>query len=317
MGADNLLSAAVAALRGLDGGSRPVVVFDSGVGGLPYLETARRLLPGERYVYLADRAGFPYGTKERREIEALVLDRLGRLIAAFDPKAIVIACNTASQAALAAARGRFPGLPIVGVVPAIKPAAERTRTGTIGVMATEHALVDPYLDELIARHAPGVKVLREPAQDLVSFVERNFVASAQAEREAAVAGHVRRLLAEGADEIVLACTHFLHVAGDIGRLAASLSNGAQRGAEVVDSREGVARRLHEVLAERGLLASGAAGSAGAAGAAGTGTAGVPGGPGDRPDGVFLLSGPPPFESVYPAFAERFSLLGPFSLEAEA
>ena len=297
MDADHLLPAAIAALRGLDRASRPVIVFDSGVGGLPYLETARSLLPGERYVYLADRAGFPYGTKGREEIESLVLDRLGRLVAAFDPKAIVIACNTASQAALAAARGRFPGLPIVGVVPAIKPAAERTRTGTIGVMATEHALVDPYLDELIARHAPGVRVLREPAQDLVSFVERRFVASAPADREAAVAGHVQRLLAEGADEIVLACTHFLHVAGDIGRVAASLSGGAQRKAEVVDSREGVARRLHEVLAERGLLGAGAAGT--------------------LPDGVFLLSGPPPFESVYPAFAERFSLLGPFSLEAEA
>lgn len=318
MGADHLLPEAIAALRGLDGpdgpdgASRPVVVFDSGVGGLPYLETARRLLPGERYVYLADRAGFPYGTKERAEIEALVLDRLGRLIEAFDPKAIVIACNTASQAALAAARERFPGLPIVGVVPAIKPAAERTRTGTIGVMATEHALVDPYLDELIARHAPGVKVLREPAQDLVSFVERSFATSSPPEREAAVAGHVRRLLANGADEIVLACTHFLHVAADIGRVAASLSGGAQRKAEVVDSREGVARRLHEVLAERGLLASGA-GCVAADGAADRST----GGRSAPPDGVFLLSGPPPFESVYPAFAERFSLLGPFSLEAGA
>jgi glutamate racemase len=307
MDADQLLPAAVEALRGLPGASRPVVVFDSGVGGLPYLETARRLLAGERYVYLADRAGFPYGTKGREEIEALVLDRLGRLIEAFDPKAIVIACNTASQAALAASRGRFPGLPIVGVVPAIKPAAERTRSGTIGVMATEHALVDPYLDELIARHAPGVKVLREPAQDLVAFVERRFAASSPSERETAVAGHVKRLLSEGADEIVLACTHFLHVAGDIDRVAASLSDGAQRKAEVVDSREGVARRLHEVLAERGLLASGA----------GRGAAGVTGGRAAPPDGVFLLSGPPPFESVYPAFAARFSLLGPFSLETGA
>ena len=298
MDMDHFLPAAIGALLALDHGTRPIVVFDSGVGGLPYLEAARRLLPGELYVYLADRAGFPYGTKGREEIEALVLDRLGRLVTAFDPKAIVIACNTASQAALAAARGRFPGLPIVGVVPAIKPAAERTRTGTIGVMATEHALVDPYLDELIARHAPGVRVLREPAQDLVAFVERSFVDSARAEREAAVAGHVKRLVAEGADEIVLACTHFLHVAGDIDRVAASLADGGQRGAEVVDSREGVARRLHEVLGERGLLAAGAAHGA-------------------EPDGVFLLSGPPPFESVYPAFAERFSLVGPFSLETEA
>ena len=314
METEKLLPAAIEALRGLESDARPIVVFDSGVGGLPYLEAARRLLPGERYVYLADRAGFPYGTKGRQEIELLVLDRLGRLIEAFNPKAVVIACNTASQAALAAARGRFPGLPIVGVVPAVKPAAERTRTGIIGVMATEHALVDPYLDELIARHAPGVKVLREPAQDLVAFVERSFVASAPSEREAAVACHVKRLVAGGADEIVLACTHFLHVARDIDRVAASLADGAHRGAEVVDSREGVARRLHEVLAERGLLAASAAAAKTEAEAL---AIGGPSGRDAKPDGVFLLSGPPPFESVYPAFAERFSLLGPFSLEAEA
>lgn len=311
MGVDQLLRAAIDALRRLDRETRPVVIFDSGVGGLPYLEAARRYLPGERYVYLADRAGFPYGTKARAEIETLVLDRLGRLIEAFDPKAMVIACNTASQAALAAARERFEGMPIVGVVPAIKPAAERTRTGIIGVMATEHALVDPYLDELIMRHAPGVKVLREPAQDLVAFVERDFVASAAADRERAVYVHVKRLLEAGADEIVLACTHFLHVADDISRVAASLSGGASRRMTVVDSREGVARRLRAVLAERNLLAE--APPAAPAAMAGEGLPGAVAGA----DGVFLLSGPPPFEGAYPAFAERFSLLGPFSLEGEA
>lgn len=316
MATDNLLPGAVEALRGLGRDIRPIVVFDSGVGGLPYLETIRGLLSGERYVYLADRAGFPYGTKGRQEIEALVVDRLGRLIAAFDPKAIVIACNTASQAALAAARGRFPALSIVGVVPAIKPAAERTRTGAIGVMATEHALVDPYLDELIARHAPGVRVLREPAQDLVAFVERDLVASARPDREAAVAGHVRRLVAEGADEIVLACTHFLHVAEDIGNVAASFADGSRRGVEVVDSREGVARRLRDVLSEGGLLSAGAPEAAGAVRDA-PGEGALTSGGTAGPDGVFLLSGPPPFESVYSAFAERFSLSGPFSLETEA
>jgi glutamate racemase len=291
------------ALRRLDGDTRPIVLMDSGVGGLPYLEAARKVLPGERYAYLADRAGFPYGTKTREETEAIVLDRLSKLVSAFGPKAIVIACNTASQAALASARLRFPGTPIVGTVPAVKPAAERTRSGVIGVMATEHALVDPYLDELIASHAPGAKVLREPAQALVSFVEHDLVsASAKARREA-VLPHVRRLLEAGADEIVLACTHFLHVADDIREVAEGLAAAAGTSppsVEVVDSRDGVARRLREVLAGMGLLAPAAA-------------------PRARPpaeDGVFLLSGPPPFEDVYHAFASRFSLLGPFSLEGK-
>ena len=309
MSEEALLPAALKALRGLgpaNGASgpagRPIVVMDSGVGGLPYLEAARRILPGERYVYLADRAGFPYGTRTREEIEAIVLDRLVRLASAFRPKAMVIACNTASQAALAASRLRLPELPIVGTVPAIKPAALRTRSGTIGVMATEHALVDPYLDDLIARHAPGARVVREPAQDLVAFVERHFVASGTEEREKAVLEHVSHLLDAGADEIVLACTHFLHVAEDIGRVASRLSGGPRREVEVVDSREGVARRLRDVLAERELLAGTAPMSDEAAGQA--------------CDGVFLLSGPPAFRGCLPGLRRALSLLGPFSLETE-
>jgi glutamate racemase len=309
--ADSMLDAAREALHRLDGKTRPIVLMDSGVGGLPYLEAARLVLQGERYAYLADRAGFPYGTKSRGEIESLVLDRLARLVSAFDPKAIVIACNTASQAALAAARLRFPGIPIVGTVPAVKPAAERSRSGVIGVMATEHALVDPYLDELIMSHAPGARVLREPAQGLVAFVEHELLAASAEARREAVLPHVRRLIDAGADEIVLACTHFLHVAEDIRSAAQALS--AEAGAkgkpvEVIDSRDGVARRLREVLAGMGLLAlPEAAGRAGPRGGQQTG---------EREDGVFLLSGPPPFEEAYTGFARRFGLLGPFSLEGK-
>jgi glutamate racemase len=299
------------ALGRLDGGARPIVLMDSGVGGLPYLEAARRMLSGERYAYLADRAGFPYGTKSREEIEGIVLDRLSRLVSAFDPKAIVIACNTASQAALAAARLRFPGIPIVGTVPAVKPAALHSHSGVIGVMATEHALVDPYLDELIMSHAPGTRVLREPAQGLVSFVEHDFLSASAEARHEAVLPHVRRLIEAGADEIVLACTHFLHVAEDIRGVASALlaeSDSGGRRVEVVDSREGVARRLREVLAGMGLLARPEAPAIAMSGS-------ECGSEGGR-DGVFLLSGPPPFESVYQGFSARFRLLGPYSLEGK-
>jgi glutamate racemase len=285
---------------------RPIAMMDSGVGGLPYLEEAAALLPGERFVYLADRAGFPYGTKSREEIESLVLGRISRLVERFDPKALVIACNTASQAALAAARKAFPELPIVGTVPAIKPAAERTRSGVIGIMATSHAIEDPYLDGLVSRYASNVRVLREGAQDLVSFVENRFVGSSAEERRAAVLPTVSRFVEGGADEIVLACTHFLHVAGDIESLASELAAGraAREGreaglVEVVDSRDGVARRLRAVLY--------------------TGDEAAPAPSAREPRlhgsrGLFLLSGKEAPEPVYAAFARRYGLEGPGLLD---
>ncbi len=282
----------------LSPGERPVAVMDSGVGGLPYLARIRELLPAERFVYLADRAGFPYGVKSGPEIEAVVLDRVARLVAAHSPKLLVIACNTASQAALAATRRAFPVLTVVGTVPAVKPAAERSRSGAIGVMATAKAVGDPYLDALVARHAPGKRVFREAAQDLVAFVERRFVDSSAAERRAAVAPYVERLVAAGADEIVLACTHFLHVAEDIRAYAEELAGraGPDSRVEVVDSRDGVARRVVTLLREGGLLAP----------------AGLPAAP-----GRFLLTGEPPFEPGYAAFASRFGLSAPEALAAAA
>jgi glutamate racemase len=270
-------------LAGAD--SRPVVIFDSGVGGLPYLDAARAVLPGEGFAYVADRGGFPYGTKTREEVRERVLEAVEAIARALDPKALVIACNTASQAALEAVRKAHPGLVVVGTVPAVKPAAQRTRSGVIGVMATARAVEDPYLDELVARHAPGVRVLREAAQDLVAFVERSYPGSTEAGRRAAVEPYVRRLVAGGADEIVLACTHFLHVAADI-------SAAAGKGVEVIDSRDGVARRLRQLLEDRGLLAP--------AGLA-------------PPRGALLITGRLPFEESYSRFAASFGLDGPLPL----
>lgn len=302
------IEAARTALAELGHGRRPIAFMDSGVGGLPYLESSRAILPGECFVYLADRLGFPYGTKTKAGIEAIVLDRIAAIVDAFDPLALVIACNTASQAALAAARVAHPDLAIVGTVPAVKPAALGTRRGVIGVMATEQALVDPYLDDLIASHAPGVRVVRAPAQGLVSFVERALVSSTPESRRKAVEGPVRLLVAEGADEIVLACTHFLHVAEDITAAARDIASELGRAdpISVIDSREGVARRLKEVLVERGLLTPGQ-GLPPAGRAAGLDAA-------SSVDGVFLLSGPPPFEDVYSDFSRLYRLEGPYSLD---
>jgi glutamate racemase len=290
-----------------------IAIFDSGIGGLPYLEPARAALPDESFVYLADRAGFPYGTKTREEVRDIVLGLVSRLVAAYDPKAIVIACNTASQAGLDAVRRANPGLPIIGTVPAIKPAAERTRSGTIGVMATAGAVEDPYLDALIARYAKGVTVIREAAQELVSFVERRAATAGPEERREAARPFVRRLVELGADEIVLACTHYLHLRDDIAELAGP-------GVEVVDSRAGVARRLKQVLTERGLLRSvaergllrsaerGLLRSVAERGLLRPAAEPVP-----AARGLFLLSGDAPFEAEYGLLAEAFGLAGPFAL----
>ncbi len=266
----------------------PIALMDSGVGGLPYLAAARRLLPAERFVYLADRSGFPYGTKSPEAIRDIVLDRVARIVSAHGPKALVIACNTASQAALGAVRAANPGLAVVGTVPAVKPAAERTRSGVIGIMATARAVQDPYLDELVARFAKGITVLREGPQDLVQFVEHRLFSATGSERRAAVEPAVVRLLEGGADEIVIACTHFLHVSDDIAVLAG-------RGVEVVDSRDGVARRLKAVLAERRLLARQGAAT--------------------RETGrdLFLLTGEEPFEDEYQLFATSFGMRSPAAL----
>jgi glutamate racemase len=265
---------------------RPIVIFDSGIGGLPYLESARSALPEESFIYLADRAGFPYGTKTHDAVRDLVLKLVARLVADYNPKALVIACNTASQAALEATRRANPGLPIVGTVPAVKPAAERTKSGVIGVMATAGAVEDPYLDSLVARYAKGISVIREAAQPLVTFVERRVATAGPAERREAVRPFVNRLVELGADEIVLACTHFLHLRDDIAYVAGE-------GVEVIDSRSGVVRHLRQVLAERGL-----ANSRGSAGE------------GEKPQGLFLLSGDAPIEDEYRFLAKSFALDGP-------
>ncbi|MDP2791961.1 MAG: glutamate racemase [Rectinemataceae bacterium] len=267
--------------------SGSVVFFDSGVGGLPYLAEARNLLPGTVLHYIADDAGFPYGTKTPAQLESILLDRVRRLRARFLPSALVIACNTASQIGLDILRKAHPDLPIIGTVPAIKPAAASTISGRIGVMATERTVVDPYIDDLIARYASDVEVFKLPAQDLVSFVEHRYFASSDKERRSAVEPYIRTLVDRGVDRIILACTHFLHLEKDIAECAKAL--GAED-FEIVDSRVGVARRLAQIVeglrvSDETVISS------------------------DK-KGRFLLTSDPPFDSAYAQWAEHFDLLPP-------
>ena len=148
----------------------PILFFDSGVGGLSILAPARALLPTAPIVYAADSAGFPYGTKSEAEIAARVPALLGRLVERYRPRLAVIACNTASTIALAPVRAALD-IPVVGTVPAIKPAALLSRSRVFGVLGTDATVRQPYVDRLAAEHGADCTVLRHGSAALVQLAE--------------------------------------------------------------------------------------------------------------------------------------------------
>jgi glutamate racemase len=216
--------------------ARPLLIFDSGVGGLSVLRPIRSLLPNAPILYVADSAGYPYGTKSEGEIAARVPALLGRLAERFDPELIVIACNTASTIALEWVRAALD-VPIVGTVPAIKPAAERSHSRVIGVLGTEATVRQAYVDRLVAEFAADCTILRHGSAALVDYAE------AQLRGERITAPKYRAVLdgllgqpgGERMDTIVLACTHFPLV-------EAELAAVAPRPIAFVDGKEGIARR---------------------------------------------------------------------------
>src|SRR5262245_1343941 len=223
----------------------PLLIFDSGVGGLSVLKPIRALLPRAPIVYAADSAGYPYGTKPFEEIEARVPALLGRLAERYDPRLIVIACNTASTIALDGVRNALD-LPIVGTVPAIKPAAALSKTRTIGVLGTPATVVQPYVDRLAADFAADCTVIRHGSSELVDLAE------AKLRGEPANQRTYRRILdgllgkpgGEKIDTIVLACTHFPLVQDE-------LEAAAPRAIAFVDGSEGIARRTVWLLNDEG------------------------------------------------------------------
>lgn len=227
------------------GGAAPIAFFDSGVGGLPYLRWAKEHLPNENYVYLLDRAHFPYGTKTKEEVFRVVLEGIDKLISKVQPKIIVLACNTATVVALQRLRTLYPEIPFVGVVPAVKPAAERTHGKRIGVMATNRTLQDVYLDNLIRQFAPHCEVVRVAGPGIVEFVEQRLFQSTQEERFSILNEAIRTLKEWKVDEVVLGCTHFLY-------LEEELRLGLGETIELIDSRDGVGRQLIRVLTSKSI-----------------------------------------------------------------
>ena len=216
--------------------AKPLLIFDSGIGGLSVLRPIAALLPNAPIVYVADSAGYPYGTKAPGYIEARVPALLGRLSERFDPELIVIACNTASTIALDSVRAALD-LPIVGTVPAIKPAAERSKTRVIGVLGTEATVRQPYVDRLTSEFASDCTVIRHGSAELVDLAEAKL--RGEATDPAAYARILGGLLdqpgGEQMDTVVLACTHFPLVEEE-------LAAAAPRPLAFVDGKEGIARR---------------------------------------------------------------------------
>lgn len=215
----------------------PLLLFDSGVGGLSVLREVRAALPQAPVIYAADNGGLPYGTKSEAEIAARVCGLLGRMSERYRPRLICIACNTASTIALAMVRDVL-NVPIVGTVPAIKPAAAATRSGTIGLLGTAATIRQSYVDRLEAEFARGKTLLRFAASDLVGAAEAKL--RGQPFDPAAIAAAVDGLRSqpggECIDTVVLACTHFPLLKDELGTAFGP-------GVRLVDGSQGIARRI--------------------------------------------------------------------------
>jgi glutamate racemase len=215
----------------------PILLFDSGVGGLTVLAEVRKLLPQAPIIYAADLAGLPYGEKTEAEIAARVAGLLGRMSERFRPRLITIACNTASTIALGMVR-EVLHVPIVGTVPAIKPAAALTRTGVIGLLGTAATVRQKYVDDLEREFAQGKRLIRHAAPGLVAAAEARLRGETPdpAVFAAAAAGLRNQPGGGDIDTVVLACTHFPLLEDEL---------RAAMGDEVrfVDGAQGIARRI--------------------------------------------------------------------------
>ena len=222
----------------------PVGVFDSGVGGLTILSELLRELPGERYIYFGDTGNCPYGVRPQHEIAELAVNAT-QLLLNHHAKLIVVACNAASVSALSTLRARFPEIEFVGVVPAVKPAAARSRSGKVGIAATEASARSDYLHQLIEQFASGVEVLPVGCPRLVTLAEAGQLEGPEV--EGVIRAYLEPLLDAGIDTLVLGCTHFPAMRGAFAHVCGPR-------VELVDSGEAIARRTRNLLTRLQLLA---------------------------------------------------------------
>jgi glutamate racemase len=226
----------------------PVGVFDSGVGGLSVLRAIRQLLPAESLIYVADQAHVPYGPRPLEEVRAFTEGITGFLLGQ-GAKLVVVACNTASAAALHHLRQAFPETPFVGMEPAVKPAAGHTRSGVVGVLATPATFQGALYASLVERFASGVTVLQDTCPGLVGQIEAGRTASTEV--EAILRQALEPMLAQGIDTVVLGCTHYPFVIPAIQEIVGE-------GVRVIDPAPAVAKQVHRLLEAAGMLNPGPA-----------------------------------------------------------
>ncbi len=231
------------AVDAMPAGDRPVGVFDSGVGGLSVWREIVRALPMEATCYVADQAHVPYGPRDERELRRFC-EAIGHFLIDAGCKAIVVACNTASAAALRHLRDTFPHVPVLGMEPAVKPAAQLSRSGVVGIMATPATFAGRLFRATAGRHASHVTLVTQVCEGLAESVERGETDGPGA--EALLRRFIVPMLTAGADTIVLACTHYPFAMEAIRRIA-----GPE--VTVIDPAPAVARHLGSVLGATGLL----------------------------------------------------------------
>jgi glutamate racemase len=223
--------------------ANPIGVFDSGVGGLSVLHEIRRVLPGENLLYVADSAHAPYGDNSQQFIEGRAI-AISEFLVSRRAKAIVVACNTATGAAITALRERF-SVPIIAMEPAIKPAVTNTMTGVIGVLATSRTLASDNFVRLFGRYGADVEILSQACPGLVEQVEAGDLSGEKT--RALLERYVLPLLDQKVDTLVLGCTHYPFLAPLIQEIAGPT-------VAVIDSAAAVARQLRRRLEVDHLLA---------------------------------------------------------------
>lgn len=232
----------------------PIGIFDSGIGGLSVTRHIRALLPNEHVLFFADSGNNPYGDKP----EDFIIERCFKItefLLGKGAKALVVACNTATAAAIHLLRERYPDLPIVGVEPGLKPASFKTMSSIVGVMATVRTLTSHkfhVLHHLLSEQS-GVHFILQPCPGLADLIEREDPESAQVEE--CIRPYLFPLLEQNADTIVLGCTHYPFVRHIIERLAAEAGHPDLM---VIDTGDAIARQLRHVLQNKDILNEGTA-----------------------------------------------------------
>ena len=222
-----------------------IAVFDSGVGGISVLRQLRKLMPGENYIYYGDSANAPYGSRTTEEVRSLTMAAAEKLLAAYPVKALVIACNTATAAAIEDLRKKYPDLIVIGIEPAVKLAADHFPGGRLGVMATEVTLREEKFDQLMHRFDGNCTITKIPAPGLVKLIEAGKADTAETDAllTALLGPYVGKL-----DALVLGCTHYPFVSRRIGKVLGPetmLLHGGKGTARETKRRLEMAGLLHE------------------------------------------------------------------------